>query len=57
MTYEEERQKLIEEDQEIVSFPPPDYSKMTNEQIKQRTKMIKSTFEFAFSEEDTDEDL
>jgi hypothetical protein len=39
-----EREKLIKEDQEFVSFPPPDYSKMTNETIKMRTEMFRSMF-------------
>lgn len=50
-----ERMKLIEKDQEYVSFPAPNYSKMTNEQIRQRTKMLKDTFELAFSEDDTED--
>ena len=50
-----ERKKLIEEDSRFVSFPPPDYSKMTNEQIKQRTEMFKITFKMAFSKNDVDE--
>lgn len=47
-----EREKLIFEDQKIVSFPPPDYSKMTNEQIRKRTEYMKSAFELAFEKDD-----
>ncbi|MBG9587393.1 hypothetical protein [Cytobacillus firmus] len=54
-----ERGKLILEDQKIVSFPPPDYSKMTNEQIRKRTEYMKSAFDLAFGkdEEDDQEDI
>ncbi|MBS7427450.1 MULTISPECIES: hypothetical protein [unclassified Virgibacillus] len=55
MTYEEERKKLIEQAHEFVSFPPPDYSKMTNEQIRRRTEIVKKSFEVAF-DDDSDED-
>lgn len=49
MNREEERKMLIEEDQKIVSFPPPDYSKMTNGQIRLRTELLKSAFQLANS--------
>lgn len=49
------RKKLIEADSQIITFPPPDYSKMTNEQIRKRTQMIKETFKEAFSENEKDE--
>ncbi|WP_018934575.1 hypothetical protein [Gracilibacillus lacisalsi] len=52
MNYDEERKRLIEEDQEFISFPPPDYSKMSNEQIRFRTKLMKEAFKKAFDEHD-----
>lgn len=55
MTYEEGRKRLIEQAQEFVSFPPPDYSKMTNEQIRRRTEIMKKSFEEAF-DDDLDKD-
>ncbi|MGN8647903.1 hypothetical protein ACTNEO_05110 [Gracilibacillus sp. HCP3S3_G5_1] len=56
MNCEEERKRLIEEDQEFTSFPPPDYSKMTNEQIRFRTKLMKEAFKKAFDESDQDDE-
>ncbi|NMA74437.1 MAG: hypothetical protein GX963_09830 [Bacteroidales bacterium] len=52
MNYDEERERVIEADQEFTSFPPPDYSKMTNEQIKLRTNIMKDEFERLFDEND-----
>jgi hypothetical protein len=46
-----ERKKLIEQDQCFVTFPPPDYSKMTNEQIRKRTQLLESAFKLAFEKE------
>ena len=57
MTYEEERKELIQKDRVFVSLPPPTYSKMTNEQIKQRTEMFKAMFDDAFDDDSEDEDL
>jgi hypothetical protein len=56
MDYQEERKKLIEKDQRFVSFPPPDYSKMTNEQIRKRTQMLEGAFKLAFEEVDKEDD-
>lgn len=56
MTKKTERERLIEEDSVVVSFPPPDYSKMTNEEIALRTYIIRETFKMAFSEDDEEEE-
>lgn len=52
-SYFMERYRLIEADVQFSSFPRPDYSRMTNEQISKRTEMIEQTFEWLFP---TDED-
>ncbi len=46
-----ERKKLIDKDRKITSFPPPDYSKMTNEQIRKRSQILKETFNDLYSED------
>ncbi|MCM3488822.1 hypothetical protein M3689_05815 [Alkalihalophilus marmarensis] len=56
MNRQEEREKLIEADQNFVCIPPPDYSKMTNEEIRKRTEILEKTFEYAFEDDDEDED-
>lgn len=43
-TEAKEREALIKEDQKFVTLPPPDYSKMSNEDIRNRTKMFKIMF-------------
>jgi len=57
MNYDQERERLIKEDQEFTSFPPPDYSKMTNAEIKQRTKILKDTFEELFENNEKQESV
>lgn len=47
----EERKHLIEKDKEFIAFPPPNYSNMTNEQIKLRTSILESAFELAFKKD------
>lgn len=49
MNREEERKMLIEEDQKFATFPPPDYSKKTNEQIRFRTELLKSAVQLGNS--------
>lgn len=38
-----EREELIKRDQRFISFPSPDYSKMTNEQLRQRVQMLEDS--------------
>lgn len=52
----EERKRLIENNSQFVTMPPLDYSKLTNQQIELRTKIMESTFEMAFSEKDNEDD-
>jgi len=56
MDYQEERKKLIEKDQQFATFPPPEYSKMTNEQIKKRTQLLEGLFKLAFEKDEQEEE-
>lgn len=51
-----EREKLIEEASDFVCIPPPDYSKMSNDQIRKRIETMKLIFEAAFTEDEEDEE-
>lgn len=51
-----ERERLMQEAKDFVSFPPVDLESMTNEEISKRNEMIKKTFEMAFAEEEGDND-
>ncbi len=50
---DDERKRLIEEDRKIITLPPPDYSKMTNEQIRKRTQILEDTFNDLYLEDST----
>lgn len=56
MDRQEERKKLIEADQNFVCIPPPDYSKMTNEEIRKRTEILEKSFDYAFDCDDEDDE-
>ncbi|MGF7535218.1 hypothetical protein AAGG74_16310 [Bacillus mexicanus] len=52
-----ERERLMQEAKDFVSFPPVDLEDMTNEEIRKRNEIIKKTFEMAFGEEGGNDDI
>jgi hypothetical protein len=53
---ENERELLLERNQNFVQIPMPDLSIMTNEQLKLRADMLEKTFADAFGDGDDDEE-
>ncbi|SES02884.1 hypothetical protein [Salipaludibacillus aurantiacus] len=49
---ESERERLIRKNENFVQLPPPDFSKMSNEQLENRLKMMETMFDRAFEDKE-----